>query len=111
MVDFAEDTSTELERKIKVLAFISLVETVSYALLFAFWVSGNTVGTKLAGGLHGWVFIVFAVMVVSVRAEMEWSWAFAAVAVLTGPLGALLVFERIRREGVPAHKRRASLYR
>ena len=38
MPDFADDTSSELERKAKALKFMALFETVTYVLLFYFWV-------------------------------------------------------------------------
>jgi hypothetical protein len=37
---------------------------------------------------------------------MEWTWLFAAIALVTGPFGSLLVYERIRRQGVPERARR-----
>ena len=105
MADFADDTTTELERKVKALEIVALIEGVSYIGLFLFWVSGNVVGTKVFGSIHGWIFIAFAAMVVGVRKGMEWTWLFVAAAVLTGPLGAVLVWWRIRRIGVPASGR------
>jgi len=36
--DFADDTSSELERKAKALKFMALFETVTYVLLFYFWI-------------------------------------------------------------------------
>ena len=41
MVDFADDTSTELERKAVALKWVSLIETLSYVGLAAFWLTGN----------------------------------------------------------------------
>jgi integral membrane protein len=105
VADFADDTSTELERKIKALEVVALIEGVSYIGLFLFWVSDNVIGTKLFGSIHGWIFIAFALMVAGVRRGMQWTWLFVATAVLTGPLGAVLVWWRIRRHGVPATAR------
>ncbi len=106
MVDFADDTSTELERKAGALKWVSLIETFSYVGLAAFWLSGNKPGTAIFGSLHGMVFLGFAAMVVMITRSMDWGWLFAAVALFTGPLGSLLVYERIRRHGVPEHARR-----
>jgi hypothetical protein len=53
------------------------------------------------GFFHGWIFLAFAAMVVFIARPMRWSWAFVAVALLTGPIGSILVYERIRRGGVP----------
>ena len=38
MPDFADDTSSELERKARALKFMALFETVTYLLLFYFWI-------------------------------------------------------------------------
>jgi integral membrane protein len=106
MPDFADDTSSELERKVKTLKVAAVLETCSYLLLFYFWaIAGNDIGTKLTGAIHGQFFLLFAAMVFGVRKPMRWSWEFFAVAVLTGPIGAIVVWERIRREGVPEELR------
>jgi integral membrane protein len=106
VVDFADDTSTELERKAEALKWVALVEGVSYFGLAAFWLSGNKVGTVVFGSVHGWIFLAFAAMVLMIRRDMEWSWPFAIVGIVAGPLGPALVYERIRRRGVPEHARR-----
>jgi integral membrane protein len=105
MADFADDTSTELERKVAWLKWVALVETVSYATLLCFWISGNDIATKLTGAIHGQIFLLFAAMVFGVRRPMRWTWGFFAVAVLTGPIGAIVVWSRILREGVPEELR------
>lgn len=106
MVDFADDTSTELERKADALKWVSLIETLSYIGLAAFWLTGNKAGTAIFGSLHGMIFLAFAAMVLMITRPMEWGWLFAAIGLLTGPLGSLLVYERIRRHGVPEQVRR-----
>jgi hypothetical protein len=40
-------------------------------------------------------------MIIFIAKPMHWTWKFVAVALLTGPLGAILVYERIRRDGIP----------
>jgi hypothetical protein len=100
--DFADDTTTELERKASALRWVSLIETVTYVALFIFWQSGSAIGTALLGSIHGMVFLAFCGMVVGIRAAMGWTWGYVALAVLLGPIGAVLVFARLRREGVPA---------
>jgi hypothetical protein len=40
-------------------------------------------------------------MVLGVRAEMGWTWKYAAVVIALGPVGALMVYSRLR-EGVPS---------
>jgi hypothetical protein len=106
VVDFADDTSTELERKAVALKWVSLIETLSYVGLAAFWLTGNKPGTAIFGSLHGMIFLAFAGMVVLITRDMQWGWLFAAIGLVTGPLGSLLVYERIRRHGVPEGARR-----
>ena len=101
MADFAGDPSSELARKAKALQIVALIEGISYVGLFAFWVSGNVMGTKLFGSIHGWVFIGFTAMVLGIRKPMGWTWLWAAIAVGTGPLGAALMYHRLRKTGVP----------
>lgn len=108
MADFADATSTEVERKAWALQWVSLAESATYAALFGFWVSGNKTGTAIFGSLHGIVVIGFAAMVVMITPSMHWRWWFPVVAVATGPLGGLIVYERIRREGVPEEHRLAT---
>ena len=102
MVEYADDPRSELERKAEQLKWVAALETVSYALLFLFWVIlDNLVGTKIMGFFHGWIFLAFAAMVIFIARPMRWSWTFVAVALLTGPIGSILVYERIRRDGGP----------
>lgn len=106
MPDFADDPTTELERKAKALKVVCIIETVSYLVLFTFWVTGHPVGTKIFGAIHGQVFLLFAAMVIGMRKPMRWSLPFLAAALLTGPIGAVVVYEHFRRHGVPSRPER-----
>jgi len=101
VVDFADDPGSELGRKTRALSWVCVTETVTYLVLFVFWVTGNGAGTAVTGSIHGMIVLAFAVMVVMISRDMGWTWRYVALVVLTGPLGAILVFERIRRHGVP----------
>jgi hypothetical protein len=101
MPDFADDTTTELERKAATLRWVALIETVSYLVLFSFWMGGSKLGTAVFGSLHGMIFLAFAGMVVGVRQALDWSWEYVALAIVTGPIGAVLVYARLRREPLP----------
>jgi nitrate/nitrite transporter NarK len=102
MVEYADDHRSELDRKAEQLQWVAALETVSYVLLFLFWaVLHNLVGTKVTGFFHGWIFLAFAAMVVFIARPMHWTWRFVVVALLTGPIGSILVYERIRRDGAP----------
>jgi hypothetical protein len=102
MPDFADDTTTELERKASALRWVSLIETVTYVVLFVFWQAGSDIGTALFGSIHGMVFLAFAGMLVGIRQAMGWTWGYVALGILLGPIGAVLVYARLRRHGVPA---------
>jgi hypothetical protein len=96
--DFADDTSSELERKSKALAVMALVETASYLVLFYFWViAPNDNARRVIGFVHGLVWLSFVAMTVIIRADIGWTWAYVALVVLTGPIGGVLVFARIKR--------------
>jgi hypothetical protein len=97
-MDFADDGSTELERRLGPLKVVSIVEGCTYAGLLYFWLSGNRVGTLLLGSMHGMVVMAFAGMVLLIFRSLGWSLVFALFAIATGPIGALMVFERVRRE-------------
>ena len=66
MPDFADSTTTELERKIPPLRVVALTETVTYCVLAFFWLSGNRPGRLLMGSAHGMVAMAFAAMVIGV---------------------------------------------
>ena len=98
VVDFADDTSTELERKLGPLKVFSLVEAGMWFAAAAFWLTGNGIAQLLLWSVHGTVAMCFAGMVILIYRKLGWSGPYAALCVLTGPMGALLVYERLRRE-------------
>jgi hypothetical protein len=96
--DFAEDTSSELERKAKTLEVVALVETVTYLLLAYFWlVAQSDAGTAIVGFFHGLVWMAFVAMVVFIRANIGWTWGYTVLVVVTGPIGGVLVWWRLMR--------------
>ncbi|MFN8037118.1 MAG: DUF3817 domain-containing protein [Acidimicrobiia bacterium] len=102
MPDFADDPTTELDRKARALMWVAAIETVSYLSLLACMLAGSSVGVKLVGSVHGMIAMAFGAMVLLITRDMQWTWGYAALVILTGPIGGVLVFERIRRHGVPA---------
>jgi hypothetical protein len=106
MPDFAGDTSTELERKLGPLKVVCITEAVSYLFLLTMWQGLRShTGTLIVGSVHGMVVTAFALMVVFIYREMGWSAKFAALAIVTGPIGAVIVHERVRRQGAPVPAR------
>ena len=79
------------------LRWLSIVETVSFAALLWMMVSGNEQGVSIVGAIHGFLFLAYAILVVRDRESFGWSWGFVAAAVLTGPIGPILVLEKLRR--------------
>jgi hypothetical protein len=102
MYEFADDDRTELDRKAGQLKWTALVETAGYFVLFyCFAIWKNVAATKMTGFFHGWIFIAYAVMVAWIYPSIEWKWWWIPLSLLTGPLGGILLFEKIRREGAP----------
>ncbi|HZQ27076.1 MAG TPA: DUF3817 domain-containing protein [Acidimicrobiales bacterium] len=99
--EYVDDPHAELVRKVAWLKWGSIIETVSYLLLLTFWLSGHDLLTAMVGSLHGMIWMGFVGMLVGLRVPMRWTWTWVALAVVTGPIGAVLVYERIRRQGVP----------
>lgn len=99
--DFADDTSTELQRKARALSVVALVETGSYLLLFYFWqIAKSDAGTAIVGSLHGMIWLAFCAMVIMIAPALRWTWLYVGVVIVTGPIGAVLVWWRLRRDVV-----------
>ena len=108
MPDFAGDATTELERKLGPLKVVCIIETISYLTLLFVWLGLRSgIGTAIVGSVHGMIFTAFALMMLSIFRPMGWSWQFLAVSIVTGPIGAVIVYERVRREGAPDRTIRA----
>jgi Domain of unknown function (DUF3817) len=102
VTDFAGDTTTELQRKARALSVVALIETCSYLLLFYCWqIAKSDAGTAIVGSLHGMIWLAFCAMVIMIRPALHWTWLYCVVVIVTGPIGALLVWARLRRDGVP----------
>jgi hypothetical protein len=102
---FEEERTTELERRIGPLKAVAIVETFTYVFLLAFWLSGNRVGTLMVGSMHGLIVCAFVGMVVLIFRPLGWSLPFAVLTILSGPIGAIVVLERLRREEPAIHAR------
>jgi hypothetical protein len=102
---FPDEQTTELERRLGPLKTVSIVEAFTYMALLAFWVSGNWVGTLMVGSMHGLIVCAYAGMVLLIYRPLGWSLPFALLTILTGPVGALLVYVRLRQEEPAIHAR------
>lgn len=75
---------------------VSVLETLSFFVLLAMMLSHNEAGVSVTGAIHGFLFLAYALLVLRDREVFEWSWGFVAVAILTGPIGAIVVLEKLR---------------
>ena len=80
------------------LRLVCLLETASFLGLLLMMLIGSEAGVSIVGLVHGLLFLWYALLVVTDRTKLTWSWTFAIVVVVTGPIGALIVIERLRRE-------------
>jgi hypothetical protein len=95
--DFADDPSSELERKAKALKFMALFETVTYLLLAYFWLINQNVAVKaVVGFFHGLVWMAFVAMTLLIRSDIGWTWGYTVLVIVTGPVGGVLVWWRLR---------------
>ena len=88
------DAATDPTRRLRA---VSVLETVSFVVLLWMMLSHNDTGVSVSGAIHGGLFLAYALLVLRDREVFGWSWAFVAVAILTGPIGAIVVLERLRR--------------
>lgn len=70
---------------------------MSFLALLWMMVTGSEGGVSVTGAIHGLLFLAYALLVLRDREVFGWSWGFVAVAILTGPIGAIVVLERLRR--------------
>lgn len=101
MADFAGDTSSELERKVKALVGVAILETVTYAALLIAMVAVSTVAVRIAGTIHGQAWVLFAIMVVALRRPMQWTWPLVVAFVATGPAGPFVLWWWLRTHPIP----------
>jgi hypothetical protein len=99
--EIVTDPHAEFVRKIGWLRAVAIVETVSYLLLLWAWLGHHPILTAAIGSLHGLIWTGFVAMLLEARRPMGWTWAWVVAAVVTGPVGAVLVYERLRRQGIP----------
>ena len=77
---------------------MSLLETLSFVVLLVMMFTHNETGVSITGMIHGLLFLAYAVLVLKDRDVLGWTTGFVALAILTGPIGAIIVLERLRKE-------------
>jgi hypothetical protein len=108
MPDFADDPGGEVRRKARALQWICTFELITYGILLCFWIPkllGNdslwiTGGVRVTGFFHGFVVLTFVAMILMLTPHVGWKWWWSILMILLGPIGAILVYERIRRDGL-----------
>ena len=80
------------------LRIVSVLETISFIGLLVMMFTHNEGGVSVLGMIHGLLFLAYAIIVLKDRGIFGWSLGFTALAILTGPIGAILVLERLRKE-------------
>jgi len=90
------EAPTETASAARLLRLVSVLETISFVVLLFMMFTHNEAGVSVVGATHGFLFLAYALLVVRDREAYGWSWGFVALAILTGPLGAIVVLERLR---------------
>ena len=86
-----------MEAPARRLRIVSILETLSFLVLLAMMFAHSETGVSIAGAVHGALFLAYALLVLRDRDVFGWSWGFVGIAILTGPVGAIVVLERLRR--------------
>lgn len=84
------------------LRWTAIVETVSFVALMVAVVAHNEGAVSVLGMTHGLLFMAYVALVLAVRKGQGWSWGFTALAIIGGPIAALIVPERLRDPATPA---------
>lgn len=87
-----------MSRSATAVVWLSITETVSFLALLAMMATGNEAGVSVVGMVHGLLFAAYALVVWMRRERLGWSTRFAVLAIVTGPIGAIIALERLRRD-------------
>lgn len=94
----AADERRRVERRLRIIQIVALVDLVLLAALLAASLSGNRELVRILGPLHGGNFLLLVVIALTAAADGLWSWWFPlGIVVSGGPLGALVGEWLIRR--------------
>lgn len=91
-----------MDRKVSSLASVSILETLSFLVLIAMMLMNSETGVSVTGAIHGMLFLWYAFLVYRDHTELGWSKGFVVLAIFTGPVGAVIVLEKLRRDGMLA---------
>ncbi len=89
-------SSTSSTSAVRNLRLVSILETLSFLVLLGMMIARSESGVSITGAIHGSLFLGYALLILKDREVFGWSWGFAALAILTGPVGAIIVLEKLR---------------
>lgn len=94
-------TNEPAENRVKArrLGWISIVETLSFLVLLGAMLADNDQLISIIGAIHGLLFLAYAYLVWVDHEELGWGRWFAIGSIVTGPVGAIVVLEKLRRDG------------
>lgn len=95
-------TGVDVASRRKRLGWTSVLETLSFFALLGAMLAESEVGVSVIGATHGLLFLAYAFFVWVDHDELGWRTPFALLCVLTGPVGAVVALERLRRDRRPA---------
>ena len=87
-----------MSNRARQLAGVSILETLSFIALLGAMILESEGGVSVIGAVHGILFLAYAFLVFRDREAFGWTMGFMIVAIVTGPVGAIVVLERLRRE-------------
>ena len=100
--DVVNARTAELQRKVAALRWVCLIETVTFVVLQVLWHPLHSeIGVQLLGSIHGMTFLAFAAMTLGVYKPMGWTTTYLVAVIVLGPIGAVMTYERLRRQDVP----------
>lgn len=88
-----------MSNKARQLPAVSILETLSFVALLGVMFMGSESGVSVVGMIHGLLFLAYAIIVFRDYRDLGWTTGFMLVAIFTGPIGAIVVLERLRRDG------------
>jgi integral membrane protein len=80
------------------LKWTCVLETISFVMLLAAMAVGGESAVSAVGAVHGLLFLGYVGLLLAWRRSQSWSTSFTLMAVLTGPVGPVVVLERLRHD-------------
>ncbi len=97
------EANARVSDKVRRLSWISIIETISFVALLAAMFVHNEGAISVIGAIHGILFLGYAFFLWLDYRDLGWSTWFAIGCIVTGPVGAIIVLERLRRDRTGAH--------